>query len=121
MTLQTLSLRGAPGPALCAARGQAPRRSNPGASRPGPAPALSVFGAHLDVGTGGVLDRFELAVAGMARRHLAAGISRDPALPHRPPRIGHRGGGVEPFLRCRRVVVILPVAVSATRRVDHAG
>jgi 7-keto-8-aminopelargonate synthetase-like enzyme len=44
-------------------------------------PQYSVLGAHLDIGAGGVLERFELAVAGVTRRHLAAGILGDPALP----------------------------------------
>jgi hypothetical protein len=37
-------------------------------------PPASICGAELDVGAGGVLDRLELAVAGMPRRHFAAGI-----------------------------------------------
>src|SRR5246127_4466695 len=84
-------------------------------------PLLSILGADLDIGAGGVLDRFELAVARVTRRHFATGILGDPALPHRPPRIGYRGSGGEPLLRCRRVVVVLPVPVLAARRVDDAG
>jgi hypothetical protein len=39
-----------------------------------PCRGRSIRGADLDVRAWGVLDRFELAVARMARRHLAAGV-----------------------------------------------
>src|SRR6516162_2928077 len=81
----------------------------------------SIGGAHLDVGAGGVLERFEPAVARVPRRHLAPGVLRDPALPCRPPGIGVCCRGGEPLLRGRRVPIVLPMAIFAARRIDHAG
>src|SRR5262245_58074914 len=84
-------------------------------------PPQSVPGPNFDVSPGGVLEEFELAVAGMARRQLAAGILGDPSLPDRPPGAGDGSRGGEPFFRRRRVLVVLPMAIFAAGRVDNTG
>ena len=86
------------------------------------APAVSV--PHFHVAARRVLDRLELAAAGLARRHArSASCCLDPCEPVRPPRAGM-------FLRLREPAVEVadrrlgagPVLVfRACRRIDHAG
>src|SRR5712671_548635 len=84
-------------------------------------PVALILRPDPDIRARRVLDRGELAVAGLAGRYLAAGVFRDPAFPDRPPRIRTLGRAGEPFLGGRRVGVVLPMAVFAARRIDDAG
>src|SRR5437763_1821675 len=77
----------APDPRAATANQELSKR-RPANDRSGsPSPAALIFRADLHIGARRVFDRFELAVAGLAGRDLAAGVSRYPPLPDRPPRI----------------------------------
>src|SRR2546425_447390 len=54
--------------------------------------------SHLNIASRRVLDRFELAAAGLARRDLGRILLLDPIEPIRPPRAGVLLGLGEPFV-----------------------
>src|SRR5205814_2953190 len=112
----------APAPRAATANQELSKR-RPANDRSGsPSPAALIFRADLHIGARRVFDRFELAVAGLAGRDLAAGVSRYPPLPDRPPRIRALRRAGEPLLGGRRIALVLPMAVfAAARRIDDTG
>src|SRR5260370_38367893 len=73
----------------------------------------SILGPHPYIRSGRVLDRRKLAVAGLARRHLATAVARDPLFPRRPPRNRAAGRAGGPFLGAGWDGVALPLPVFA--------
>src|ERR671919_975909 len=67
--------------------------------------------ADLHVGPGRILERLELAGAGLAGRDLAAAFARQPGAPVGPPGAGVLGGAFEPRVRILGQLCIGPVGV----------
>src|SRR5690606_23275786 len=65
----------------------------------------------LDVGSGCILDRGQLAAARLARRNLGAALVADPAVPVRPPGALLLACARKPLLGRLGALVIDPVAI----------
>src|SRR6478736_4225504 len=70
----------------------------------GPEDNASIDGPDLDVTPGRILDRRQTAFTRHARRHLRAGLGRQPLVPVVPPRAGEFLGARPPFVEGRRVL-----------------
>src|SRR6266851_8629453 len=77
---------------------------------------------YLDVAAGGVLDRFELAAAGLSRRHFGGILIFEPLRPIRPPRAGPLLGLLDPALEVAERGSIAPIGIfHRLGRIDDAG
>src|SRR5213594_2761342 len=79
----------------------------------GPEDHDSLDRPYLHVTPGRILDRREPARARRTRRHLGAGLGRQPLVPVVPPRAGEFLGARPPFVERRRVLgrLVQPVLV----------
>src|SRR5438445_6712488 len=72
-----------------------------------PGAACSV--PYLDVAAGGVLDRLDLAAAGLSRRHFGGILVFEPLHPIGPPRAGPLLGLVDPALETAERRSVAPI------------